>query len=62
MTTDHRTGLTEYRQRVPSCASDNSLAVRNRNDELRDQRTQSSISSRPPAIIQRTKHFSTTDG
>ena len=56
--------LVDRRQRMPSNASEckpNSLPVKN--DAMRDQRTQSVVNNRPPAIVQRrTKLPSAADG
>lgn len=56
----------DRRQRVSSSASEckpNSLPIKNNNDAMRDQRTQSAINNRPPAIVQRrAKLPSATDG
>lgn len=56
--------LVDRRQRMPSNASEckpNSLLVKN--DAMRDQRTQSVVNNRPPAIVQRrTKLPSAADG
>ena len=48
------TSSLDRRQRVPSNALDLKLSItKNKNDAMREQRTQSAVSSRPPAIVQR---------
>ena len=54
----------DRRQRAPSNALDlKSSVAKNKNDAMREQRTQSAVSSRPPAVVQRrTMPSSLSDG